>query len=179
MSKSSAIVTDVGSTTGHMASLARELGVPTLLNTKIATHTIPKGDTITVDATNAVIYKGKVPALIESTQIESQCIAPEFWRQTSPSSQLLEKVILLISPLNLTDPGSASFTPDRCVTLHDLARFVHEKSYREMFGMGDNVGDLRGVGYKLDVFLPIDLYVIDLGGGIAETPKKGAKALSN
>ncbi len=172
MSKSSAIVTDVGSTTGHMASLARELGVPTLLNTKSATHTIPKGDAITVDATNAVIYKGKVPELIESTQIESQRIAPEFWRQTSPSFQLLEKVILLISPLNLTDPGSASFTPDRCVTLHDLARFVHEKSYREMFGMGDNVGDLRGVGYKLDVFLPIDLYVIDLGGGIAETPKK-------
>jgi pyruvate,water dikinase len=172
MSKSSAIVTDVGSTTGHMASLARELGVPTLLNTKSATHTILKGDAITVDATNAFIYRGRVPELIQSTQIESQRKAPEFWRQTSPSFQLLEKVILLIYPLNLTDPGSASFTPDRCVTLHDLARFVHEKSYREMFGMGDNVGDLRGVGYKLDVFLPIDLYVIDLGGGIAETPKK-------
>jgi pyruvate, water dikinase len=172
MSKSSAIVTDVGSTTGHMASLARELGIPTLLNTKNATHTIPKDEAITVDATNALIYRGQVPELIESAQIENQRKAPEFWRQTSPSFQLLEKVILLISPLNLTDPGSASFTPDRCVTLHDLARFVHERSYREMFGMGDNVGDLRGVGYKLDVFLPIDLYVIDLGGGLAETPKK-------
>jgi len=85
---------------------------------------------------------------------------------------LLEKVISLISPLNLTDPGSVDFRAERCVTLHDLARFVHEKSYREMFGMGENVGDLRGVGYKLDVFLPIDLYVIDLGNGIKETPKK-------
>ena len=44
MSKTRAIVTDVGSTTGHMASLARELRVPTLLNTKIATHTIPPWD---------------------------------------------------------------------------------------------------------------------------------------
>ncbi len=172
MSKTSAIVTDVGSTTGHMASLARELGVPTLLNTKIATQTIPKGDTVTVDAKNAFVYKGQVPELIESTREENRRKAPEFWRQTSPSFQLLEKVILLISPLNLTDPGSAAFSPDRCVTLHDLARFVHERSYREMFGMGDNVGDLRGVGYKLDVFLPIDLYVIDLGGGIGEAPKK-------
>ena len=38
--------------------------------------------------------------------------------------------------------------------------------------MGDNVGDLRGVGYKLDVFLPIDLYIVDLGGGIRETPRQ-------
>jgi pyruvate,water dikinase len=38
MSKTKDIVTDVGSTTGHMASLARELRVPTLLNTKIATR---------------------------------------------------------------------------------------------------------------------------------------------
>ena len=41
MSKTRAIVTDVGSTTGHMASLAREFRVPTLLNTKIATQYYP------------------------------------------------------------------------------------------------------------------------------------------
>jgi len=86
---------------------------------------------------------------------------------------LLKKVISLISPLNLTEPSSTTFAPDHCVTLHDLARFVHEKSYREMFMMGDNVGDLRGAAYKLDVFLPIDIYVFDLGGGIDGTPKHG------
>jgi pyruvate,water dikinase len=74
--------------------------------------------------------------------------------------------------LNLIDPNSSEFTPDRCVTLHDLARFVHEKSYREMFMMGDNVGDLRGAGYKLDIFLPVDLYIIDLGGGLREAPRQ-------
>ena len=41
MSKTKAIVTDVGSTTGHMASLAREFRVPTLLNTKTATQCHP------------------------------------------------------------------------------------------------------------------------------------------
>jgi pyruvate,water dikinase len=41
-----------------------------------------------------------------------------------------------------------------------------------MFKMGDNLGDLHAVSYKLDVRLPIDLYVIDLGGGI-KPPSKG------
>ena len=172
MSKTRAIVTDVGSTTGHMASLARELGVPTLLNTKIATQTIPHGAIVTVDSTNLLVYEGEVRELLERAQADDKSEAPEAWKRDSPSFQLLEKVISLVSPLNLTDPGSVGFSADRCVTLHDLARFVHEKSYREMFGMGENVGDLRGVAYKLDVFLPIDLYVIDLGGGIKETPKK-------
>lgn len=171
MSKTSAIVTDVGSTTGHMASLAREFRVPTLLNTKAATQTIPHGAIITVDATNCFVYEGEVAELLEGSHKTTESEDGRGWRQTSPAFQLLEKVIALISPLNLTEPGSAAFSPENCVTLHDLARFVHEKSYREMFMMGDNVGDLRGAAYKLDVFLPIDLYIVDLGGGVTGTPK--------
>ena len=172
MSKTRAIVTDVGSTTGHMASLAREFRVPTLLNTKTATQTIPHGTVVTVDATNGFVYEGEVPELLERTERDDEAGESGAWRRNSPTFQLLEKVVSLVSPLNLTDPGSAAFTADNCVTLHDLARFVHEKSYREMFMMADNVGDLRGGGYKLDVFLPIDLYIIDLGGGLRETPRK-------
>ena len=40
-----------------------------------------------------------------------------------------------------------------------------------MFGLGDNMGDLRAASYQLDVFLPIDLFIIDLGGGLKGTPK--------
>jgi len=168
MSKTSAIVTDAGSTTGHMASLTRELRVPTILNTKLATHTILPGTVVTVDATNGFVYEGQVPELLARARSDEEGVDRAVWKRTSQAFQLLEKVISLVSPLNLTDPGSAAFNPDRCVTLHDLARFVHEKSYREMFMMGDNVGDLRAVGYKLEVFLPVDLYVVDLGGGLKE-----------
>jgi len=171
MSKARAIVTDAGSTTGHMASLAREFRVPTLLNTKNATHAIPHGTLVTVDATNGFVYEGEFPELLERTDSDYEREDVVAWRENSPACQLLDKIIALVAPLNLTDPGSALFSPDRCATLHDIARFVHEKSYREMFTMGDNVGDLRGGGYKLDVFLPIDLYVVDLGGGLKETPK--------
>jgi pyruvate, water dikinase len=171
MSKTKAIVTDAGSTTGHMASLAREFGVPTLLNTKVATQTIRPGTVVTVDATNGFVYDGELAELLvraDSTIVPEDS---EAWRNYSPACQLLDRVISLICPLNLTEPGSAGFTPENCGTLHDLARLVHEKSYREMFMMGDNVGDLRGSGYKLDVFLPIDLYVVDLGGGLTEKPR--------
>jgi len=124
-----------------------------------------------VDATNGFVYDGEVPELLEASHQANEVEDSGGWRRNSPAFQLLEKVISLISPLHLTEPGSAKFTPDNCVTLHDLARFVHEKSYREMFMMGDNVGDLRGAAYKLDIFLPIDLYIVDLGGGIKGTPK--------
>lgn len=66
MNKASAIVTDVGSPTGHMASLSREYNVPTLINTGIATKVIKDGQKITVDAINCVIYEGKVEELIEA-----------------------------------------------------------------------------------------------------------------
>jgi pyruvate,water dikinase len=50
--------------------------------------------------------------------------------------------------------------------LHDVARFVHEKSFAEMFRLGVTMGDMRGASYQLDVFIPIDLYMIDLGEGL-------------
>jgi pyruvate,water dikinase len=73
--------------------------------------------------------------------------------------------------LTLTDPSSAEFSPEKALSLHDLARFIHEKSYEEMFGLGERLGDVRQSSYLLDVFLPLDLYIVDLGGGFVERPK--------
>ena len=49
-----AIITDVGSVTGHMASVAREFQIPTLVGTDNATTLIPHGSEITVDATRGL-----------------------------------------------------------------------------------------------------------------------------
>ncbi|MCE5336290.1 MAG: hypothetical protein LLG06_17060 [Desulfobacteraceae bacterium] len=172
MSKAAAIVTDVGSTTGHMASLAREFRVPALLNIGSATRSIAPGTIVTVDANNGFVYEGDVSARLRSEtggeQPEEEELPVAF---SGPESQFLEKVLRLLAPLNLTEPGSADFAPAKCRTLHDLARFVHEKSYHEMFSLGDNVGDLRGASFYLDIFLPIDLYIVDLGGGLNAAPK--------
>jgi pyruvate,water dikinase len=169
MSKVRAIVTDFGSTTGHMASLSREFGVPTLLNTKTATQKISQGMVVTVDAGNGLVYQGQVPL----PEWKGTTGKRGLEKPSTPELEYLKKIIEFIQPLNLTDPLSKNFRGDQCRTLHDLARFIHEKSYEEMFILGEQLGDLRASSYHLDVFLPIDLYLIDLGGGVEGVPKQG------
>jgi pyruvate,water dikinase len=73
-----------------------------------------------------------------------------------------------ISPLHLTDPASPDFVPEKCETLHDLLRFIHEKAVREMFSLGGKgKGRVRGAR-KLVSEVPITLYVLDLGGGVRD-----------
>ena len=148
MSKVRAIVTDFGSTTGHMASLSREFGVPTLLNTKTATQQIRPGTIITVDVANRLVYEGEVPLPEWKGKTEKWALE----KSSTPELEYLKKVIELIQPLNLTDPLSKNFKEDQCRTLHDLARFIHEKSYEEMFILGEQLGDLRASSYHSGYF---------------------------
>lgn len=46
-------------------------------------------------------------------------------------------------------------------------RYAHELSYTEMFLLSDSVSDSSaGVASRLECGVPLDLYVIDLGGGL-------------
>ncbi|HHF55644.1 MAG TPA: phosphoenolpyruvate synthase, partial [Thermoplasmatales archaeon] len=60
MKKASAIVTNRGGRTCHAAIVSRELGIPAVIGTKIATEVIKDGDEITVDCSEGVgrVYKG-------------------------------------------------------------------------------------------------------------------------
>lgn len=51
----SALVTDIGSLLSHAAILAREMGLPAVVGTRVATQTIPDGTTITVDGDSGVV----------------------------------------------------------------------------------------------------------------------------
>jgi len=166
MSKAVAIVTDFGGVTGHMAALTREFHVPALLNTRIATSLLKTGVRVTVDTRSRRVYEGAVLELVEAEAKRAHEDKRQAQDRITPAFQLLNAVSELVGSLNLVDPHSPFFSPEHCRSLHDIARFVHEKSYEEMFGMGEHLGDLRGVSIRLDVFLPIDLYVIDLGDGI-------------
>lgn len=52
---SSALVTDIGGAMSHTAIVARELGVPCVVNTKIGTRTIRTGDLLRVDGTTGTV----------------------------------------------------------------------------------------------------------------------------
>lgn len=165
MNKASAIVTDIGSPTGHMASLSREYNVPTLINTEIATKTIKDGQEITVDATNCIIYEGKVEELIEAYKKTKEPFKETLLFKT------LERVLKLIVPLNLVDPTSEDFKPEKCKTYHDITRFCHEMVMYEMFTMWDRY-DSEHHAVPLIAGIPIGILVLDIEGGLKEGIKK-------
>ncbi len=55
MRKAKAIVTDEGGVTCHAAIVSRELKIPCIVGTKIATRVLKDGDLVEVDADKAVI----------------------------------------------------------------------------------------------------------------------------
>jgi pyruvate, water dikinase len=72
MKIASAIVTDSGGRTCHAAIVARELGIPALVGSAVATKNIKTGDKITVDCSSGdrgYVYKGLVPFTIKKTNI--------------------------------------------------------------------------------------------------------------
>ncbi len=55
MKKAAAIVTDQGGVTSHAALVSRELGVPCVIGTKVATKALKDGDVVEVNATQGII----------------------------------------------------------------------------------------------------------------------------
>ena len=55
MKKSSAIVTDIGGLLCHAAIVAREIGKPCIIGTKLATKTFKDGDMVEVDAEHGIV----------------------------------------------------------------------------------------------------------------------------
>ena len=53
----SAIITDEGGITCHAAIVSRELGIPCIIGTKLATKVLKDGDKVDVDADNGVVRK--------------------------------------------------------------------------------------------------------------------------
>ncbi|MEM4330395.1 MAG: phosphoenolpyruvate synthase [Candidatus Pacearchaeota archaeon] len=59
MQKASAIVTDEGGITSHAAIVSREMGIPCVVGTSIATNKLEDGMEITVDGFRGKVYLGK------------------------------------------------------------------------------------------------------------------------
>lgn len=60
MKKAIAIITDEGGTTSHAAIVSRELGIPCIVGTELATKKLVDGEIVTVDGFNGKIYLGRV-----------------------------------------------------------------------------------------------------------------------
>ena len=157
----SAVVTDIGAVTGHMATICREFRVPTIVDTNSATQVLKSGMEVTVDAEENVIYRGIVKELLTAQLIE------KIPYEETYEFKLLRRLLKKISTLNITDPQSNEFDPAHCKTFHDIIRFAHEMAVRKI-AQGIHPSQLSFIHSltKLKLPIPLNLTVLDIGGGI-------------
>lgn len=170
--RASAVITDVGSLTGHMATVAREFQIPTIVDTGSATHILENGQEITVDAERNVVYEGKINELLHHQLLERPLFEVRY------EFQILRRLLRRISPLTLIDPEDKNFTATGCRTFHDVIRFIHEKSIHTLLQIANKPSTLlaRG-GKRLKSNLPLNLILIDIGGGLDENAGKSGWVL--
>jgi pyruvate, water dikinase len=161
MGKIIGLITEVGSPTCHLASVAREFGVPMAVNVKDATRLLAPGDMITLYAqTESAIYQGSI-------ENERQTAKPVKRRILDSSvHQRMRAVLDFLSPLHLINPADPAYLPENCSSLHDIIRFAHEQAIHEMFNLSA-LAEERSVSVKLSSHIPLTLHLIDLGGGLA------------
>ena len=161
VSQAAALITDIGTATGHLAAIAREFRVPTIVDAGDATQVLPDGAEVTVDAEENVVYAGCVVELLEE-----QILRQDTFTET-PEFRLLRRMLKRVAPLNLKDPRGARLFPRFCQPYHDIVRFAHEKAMEDLsegHGLSLRTGG-RNVR-RLELEVPLDLLVIDLGGGV-------------
>ncbi|MBM9510956.1 PEP/pyruvate-binding domain-containing protein [Desulfogranum marinum] len=169
--KATALVAETGSEAGHLATIAREFGVPAILSAKGATKLV-NGQIVTIDATNQTIYKGRVEALLQHDQPKNNPM------DGSPVQKAMIDALQLISPLHLTDPTSPYFRSSCCQSLHDITRFCHEKSVVEMFDFGKRYTFKKGAAKRLVDNMPLEWWVINLADGFIEGFDSGSNYIN-
>lgn len=156
--RAAAVLTEVGSPTGHLASIAREYRTPALFGCGILSDLLQDGQEVTVDVEERALYAGRLP-LLERLQSQQTPLLAD-----TAEMRVLRRMLRLITPLNLTD--IAGFAPEQCRTLHDIIRFCHEKAVETLTWFPSS--EVRGGENRvLDLPLPLRVRLVDLGGGLA------------
>lgn len=169
--RASGVITDIGSPLGHMATIAREHRVPTLLNASRATMVLEEGAIVTLDAEQKTVYGGEVGEL-RLHDYMGERIEETF------EYRLLRRMLRVIEPLNLIDPDAGNFTPQGCQTLHDITRFVHEKAVDILANIPNASASGEACpGGRLALSVPMDLVVLDIGGGLTPECSGGLHGL--
>lgn len=164
--RAAAIVSEQGSAASHLASVAREFKVPSVFGLEGITSAITSGEPVTVNADMAEVRRG---AHNPERGCEAEKRNP---MKGSPVYKMLERCSAHIIPLGLLDPDSPDFKPSSCKTLHDITRFIHEKSVAEMFSFGKNHNFPEKSSKQLHYRVPMQWYILDLDNGFA-APVKG------
>lgn len=146
-----------GNITGHAAALLREFQIPSVFQMTGAFEQLANGDPVSLDAVQACVYPG---VLWPPHRMEPSFFERYRERAGDPISRRLLTLTLL-------DPAAVNFRPSGCQSAHDVLRYCHEKAIETMFAVNDFALDHGGQAARpLDTPLPLNILVMDLGGGI-------------
>jgi pyruvate,water dikinase len=163
MPRLAAIITDTGSPASHMASICREFRIPSVVNTRTATQALRQGQEITLvadDEDRFTVYDGLVEGI--GGQADDARTGIEELLEFRRKKYLMR----FIAPLHLINPLTDDFTPERCGTIHDILRFMHEKAVQELICASVRASS-KGTLKKLVLPVPAGIHVIDIGGGLS------------
>ncbi|MEJ5300337.1 MAG: PEP/pyruvate-binding domain-containing protein [Thermodesulforhabdaceae bacterium] len=159
LGRASAVVTEVGNVAGHLANVAREFKIPAIFGLSGATRSLKEGDEITVDANRRLILKG-LNAVPSQDLNQADLIMVD-----TPVYKTLYETSRFIVPLHLLDPDSIDFKPEKCKTYHDITRFCHEMSVREMFRFGREFKFAEKAAKRLISERKMQFWILDLDDG--------------
>jgi len=144
---------------GHLASLAREFGVPSVFGMPDANAQLAGAQTVSLNATHCEVYPG------EMWPREDQDARHQAREMRSGARSPLHPLVLR---LDLTDPRAPSFRPKGCRSLHDIVRLCHERGIAALFERAEwRQGAPQAGARRLQgVALPDGVWVLDAGGGV-------------
>ncbi|OQX07383.1 MAG: hypothetical protein BWK76_24930 [Desulfobulbaceae bacterium A2] len=154
-----AVLAETGSEAGHLATVARELGIPALFGIRDSLRQLGDGQLVTVDAGRRAVYDGRRDDILANALPRPNLM------QGSRVQAALREILAQLTPLNLVDPQSPYFRPEQCRTLHDITRFCHEKAVAEMFSFGEKHSFDARSAKRLVGEVPLEWWVIDLADG--------------
>ena len=161
--RAGAVLTEIGTAAGHLATVARELRVPAVFGIPDLLHRVPSDMNVTVDAGETVVYEGILTPLLRYGAARADLYP------TDPEYRLLRRLLRFIQPLRLVEPESPDFSPQGCHTLHDIIHYCHEQAVNELVHLHRRHPGSSGLHTcRLRIEAPIQISVLDIGGGIAE-----------
>ncbi len=156
----------MGSAATHLATVAREFHKPALINASEAMAVLKNREIVTLDTNQGKVYRGCIESLLKANHSEKKDKAI----QVDKNLPLIKEVMKDISPLTLTEIPENPMLEQMMKssdfeTVHDVIRYIHEISVREVFRFGGR--GKTGVAHHLWVpALPLHFYIVDIGGGL-------------
>ncbi|EKO39815.1 MAG: phosphoenolpyruvate synthase/pyruvate phosphate dikinase [Solidesulfovibrio magneticus str. Maddingley MBC34] len=158
--ETAALLVDMGNPLDHLASVARELGIPMIIGLGAATTALSPGDWVLADADRGLV-RAADPLVWRDAPKPSPRRAPG-------GDDAAAAVRELLLPLNLTDAYGPTFSILECRSLHDLVRYTHEKAVIALFEAGDAIAEETfSLVRRLRDDQGLSFLIIDLGGGVA------------